>query len=929
MNVVSDPLHRRLFPFFLLGLGFFLFLFQLSLTISAAAPRAQETATPTPEAAAPSPEPQTVSEPEPGAWTPVNLSRSGAATHTSTVVDRDGVVHVVWQEDGDDSFFYARGEEGEWSYPARLEFPFGTRAYTPDLSEDDPTPLYQPQFVAVEGGIFAFWIDDEGVAYASSVSNSEFATFSAWTVPAAIAGDVLELSVAVGEGGALHIGYVRNAATAESPAGIYYAGSDSSGADWSEPALLYGSRYFRTLPAEVAHVQVAADGAGGVFVAWDNRPIDQVFVVTSADGGQDWSEAQVVDYHRPDDSPEADGPSQIQVSANGESVHLVWTAGHTTPLCTVYHQWSADGGNSWEEQQPVLAETTNCPERPRLAWGLDGVLFLLTRVNTEARFVAWQEGRWSEAQLQSALSSFIDPANNRRVEFQWQQVAFLDGDAVTVVGAEAADPGDIWALVGSVGTVTDWFPPPSPWRTPVALGQYAAEADDIVMVADGQGAVHAFWTQPTSNELEPQIIEYAGSSDMEWSRPAPVLSSSSGPTTDPSVASGPSGYLYAVWSADPDQLYFSQALAAEASVAREWSEPFMLPIEHEAAASPVIAVDRQGILYVAYALTLNESRGIFLLISEDQGETWGEPTQVFDGVTAAWAMVDEPRLMVAADGTLHLQWVRYSLPPQPEPLALLYARSEDGGESWSEPQLAADGTIIWSQIASGQDGSIHQVWREQDGGRFDFWHSISLDGGLSWSRAETTGLDSASAGAPDLAVGPGGRVHLLNLVDDTLFHSWWEDEGWTDGEPFALEALDEEAADEYEPIVAAAIATDGSVAVLTVRPTLGQDETIQYQLLATGRTVEVAEAGEAATPTSNLAPTQTPTATLTATPATSPTATPVTGLTQNTGAGDGSSPAIPGTGSTVGQIALSLVAVGLLIVVVAVFSLRALGSGRR
>lgn len=927
MNLVPDRLRRRPFPFAVLALAFFAFLFHLSLTISVAAPRAQETATPTPAAATPTLGAQTAAEPGPGEWTPVNLSRSGAATGASMVVGADGVVHVVWQEDGDDSFYYATGEGDQWSAPARLEFPFGTRAYTPDLSEDDPTPLYRPQFVSVDGITFAFWIDDEGIAYVSNVASAEFATFSAWSAPQEIAGGVLALSVSAGVDGVLHVGYVRSAEAAESPAGIYYTGSDSSGTAWSEPVALFSSRYFRALPAEEAHVQVATDGAGDVFVVWDSRPIDQVFVVRSGDGGQSWGEPQVVDSHRSDDAPEAVGPSQIQVSARGESVHLTWTAAHTTPLCTVYHQWSADGGGTWEEPQQVLEETTNCPERPRLVWGLDGVLFLVTNVGADARFVAWQEGEWSNPQLQATLGSFFNPANNRRVEFRRQQISFLNGDTLVALGTSVTQPGDIWALLGSVGTVADWFPPPSPWQTPVPLSRYTEAPDEIVIVSDAQNLLHAFWTEPASNDGEPETLAYARWSDMEWGRPAPALSSPSGPSTDPSVATGPSGRLYAVWAAEPGQLYFSQALATEANVAREWSEPLMLPIEHEAARSPVISIDGEGTLYVAYAVALNEERGIFLSLSEDQGATWEPPIQVFDGVAAGWAMVDEPRLVAGTGGVLHLTWARYSLPPQAEPRALLYARSEDGGESWSAPETVDEDAPAWSQIAYGRNTVLHQVWQKQDGDEFGFWHRFSLDNGVSWSRAETIGLRNVGRGAPNMAMGPDGRFHLFHLMENVLLHWWWEAEGWTEGESFSLEPPAGEGGGEYEPVAAAAVAADGSVAVLYVRPTVseGQVEGVQYQLLAVGRTALSPIETEAATTLPTVEPTVTATAAPTVEPTLSPTPTVAFPNAQENGGGGAR-----GSGSNVvNQLLIGLLPVVFILVVVIAFGLRRSWFDRR
>lgn len=858
VSVVSERFRRRLFPLLILGLAFFAFLLHLAMTTSVAAPRAQETATPPPAEATPSPGPQFVPEPEPGEWAPVNLSRSGAAYNASTVVDASGVVHVVWQEEDVDTFYYAQGQDDQWSYPAQLEFPYGTRAYTPELAEDDDTPLYQPQFVAAGERVFAFWIDNEGVAYSSSVPHSDFTTFAAWSTPQAIAGNVLKLSAAVGEEGVFHVGYVRNAETEASPAGIYYVSSDSSGADWAEPVLLYGSRYFRTLPAEEAHVQTAAEGTGRVFVVWDNRPIDKVFVARSQVGGQSWDEPEVVDFHRPADDLEAAGPSQIQVSATGDGVHLVWTAAHATPRCTVYHQWSADGGSTWMEPQRVFAETSICPARPRLVWGLDGVLFLLAGVNTEARLAAWRDGEWSDPQLQPVLSSFLNPANNRRIEFQWQDIWRLSDEELLVVGRSrggvSATSGDIWLLMHNVSDVVEGlFPPPSPWvaPTPIATGNEVMRELDAAAGLDE--LVHVVWTQvreSEGDEAQNDTLMYARWNGAVWTQPARILTMSDEKIRQLDLVAGASGKLFLTWAGSPGSIYFSRVNGDRAHVPADWSTPLLLTEEYPAAGSPVLFVTDDGGLEIVYAVTLNEGRGIYVTSSSDEGATWSAPQQIFDAASEAWAMIDGPAIFESRDDDVrHALWVHYSLPPDAKSLGLYYIRSTDGGVSWTGPEKVAAGNVLWHAIGAAE-GELHRVWQLETDEGFEIWHDISSEEGATWSRpARIVGPDADEASV-QMAGDVPGQLHLLSVTADLLEHRWWRAGSWEAGGSLDL----------MHYLETGPVAIDDSATTLTTNGSLfagyiGQLEAVSngdelvspYGLFATVREIDLQDGGSAET----------------------------------------------------------------------------------
>jgi hypothetical protein len=220
-----------------------------------------------------------------------------------------------------------------------------------------------------------------------------------------------------------------------------------------------------------------------------------------------------------------------------------------------------------------------------------------------------------------------------------------------------------------------------------------------------------------------------------------------------------------VWSGgESGQVYFSQANAGRAVVPSAWSDPQALPSPVAAGSSPDILVSREGTIYVVYAIPLNEQRGIYITWSMDEGQTWAQPIRVFDSSAAGWAMVDKPRLAQTENGHLHLLWTRYSLPTGIGPMALYYARSEDGGLHWSQPATVVERAVLWSRVIGIGERTVHRVWQELSSGRTTLWHEQSQDSGLTWKRIAPVSIFGETVGEPALTNDRSGRLHLLQVV---------------------------------------------------------------------------------------------------------------------------------------------------------------------
>ena len=109
---------------------------------------------------------------------------------------------------------------------------------------------------------------------------------------------------------------------------------------------------------------------------------------------------------------------------------------------------------------------------------------------------------------------------------------------------------------------------------------------------------------------------------------------------------------------------------------------------------------------------------------------------------------------------------------------ILFARSEDGGRTFSAPlnlsnSVAGDGKgrttrEHWHNgsldIAAGADGAVYAVWTEYEG---KLWLSVSADGGKTFSAPQhIAGDDRSPARAPSIAIGRDRAVYLAWTVGE-------------------------------------------------------------------------------------------------------------------------------------------------------------------
>lgn len=832
-------------------------------------------------------------------WTlPVNLSQSGLSTNPVMVIDSAGTTHVFWL-DLLEGVVYANGSGEQWDAPLAVDPPFesdisedsgnqeggglgrgsgGAESTAQDSFVESSYIMFAPSLVADQSGkLHAFWINAELELFYSNVIAENMAT-SDWSTAVRLAETVQDFEVFIDGSGGLHVAYVLGFNTTQYSSGVFYRVRNASSGDWSTPEGLYESPYFRAISPEQANVDIVAvpeDDSQLIYVAWDNRPRNTLNFTKSADGGLTWDGTQEV--QGPGASLQAITPYDIQVVANEQDTILLWQEAESEVSCRQYYQVSKDGGQSWGPPQRLLENFPGCPQANNLMIGGDGLILLEQTRLDQVYFLAWDGVEWSSPQLQQAIANFVDPETLKPIDLQCHSSVLDEGNRLVLVGCDT-NSQDIWLTSRSLETVPQWFPLPSNWSQPITVATSSTKLSSLSMVSDDEDRLHVVWNEratdlPTAGDSN--SINYARWEIDRWVVSPDVLVPPVGKVRQVDIAIDSRERLFVVWSGgELGEIYYSWANASVANSISEWATPIALPSVPNVGSGPEILIDESGMIYVVFAVPLNEDRGIYLVKSTDAGNSWSGPIRIFSGVTAGWEMVGDPHWSRTSDGSLHLIWTHNSLPGGSGPMALYYTRSDDHGETWREPELVAEAAIMWSQIQGVGESSVHRIWQEIKNDLTLIWFQVSLDNGLTWSQPTNISGLGAHKGAAALTQDDMGWLHMLHLAEETsenlVLREWiWDGVNLNVGESLDLGSGRLSDA----PAIAAEINSTGDLAVL-ISEFVGDspDELTGEELIYTGRRLDSSEGVpiQVLQPTLEVQATLEPTPTLQASPTPSP-----------------------------------------------------------
>jgi hypothetical protein len=789
----------------------------------------------------------------------------------------DGPVIALWLDDFD-GFVFTRQVEGEWEPPKAVEFPFIDSETIPWLVADG------------QGKIHAFWLAKENTLYYSSVVVESFGT-DKWTNEVELDEGVTDLKVTVNAQGDLNLLYVRTVNTEEEfPIGVYFIKRVNAQAVWTPRVLLYPSFYMRVLPEEEITLELISVSSSvsseevedsesesetqeTLYAVWDNRLQSQIFFSISEDAGETWGEP--VEIRGPESASAP--PTLLGATRLDEQIQVMWQESVSENNCRQFYQMFSLTGEMLTPPQVMLSKYPVCPDANQLIPLPDGVL-LQTTLFSLNYLLAWDGTEWSEPQLQSELSSFINPDTLEEFELKCIKTMAAAADKLLMIGCDKDETaGDVWFTSREVSSFADWYLSPSSWNPALSFFSTQKEISSVSLLADAAGQLHAIWMQSAAEGAGDVTFFYARWDGTQWAPIVSIITPPFGRAQDLSAALDPSGRLIVVWSGGPfGEIYFSWTSVEVAGMPSEWAEPAILPMPRPVGATPQILAVEDGRLYVTYAIPINEHRGIYLISSTDRGETWSEPVQVVDGSAAGWEMVMNPTLEVTPSGDLHLLFWRFPPPVGVETTTLYYVRSTDQGTSWTAPEELVSAELRASWIESFGQEAVYRMWQEIRNGVLVTILETSVDGGVTWSAPINFSDFDLDVANSDVVLAPSGRLHVLQLVKDSagliLQEKSWDGANWVNENRQRIEG----AVLEKDPwLLKVRVNSEGTLGVLVI----GQMDTAaegSSDIVFTSRKLEESAAPPPlVTPVSEVVvPEQTATPDLSVTPTAAPDGTP-------------------------------------------------------
>jgi hypothetical protein len=163
-------------------------------------------------------------------------------------------------------------------------------------------------------------------------------------------------------------------------------------------------------------------------------------------------------------------------------------------------------------------------------------------------------------------------------------------------------------------------------------------------------------------------------------------------------------------------------------------------------------------------------------ISNDSGATWQNGLlpgiTTFQGVGTNSAVSDTSVIYDAKHGV----WMISSLPISPGNIQVAVSRSSDGGASWGNPVIVAQGADLdkdWitcdNTSTSAHYGNCYAEW-DDNGNANLIYMSTSSDGGLTWSAGIAVSAAHGLGGEP--LVQPGGAVIVPFLANAGVIQSF-------------------------------------------------------------------------------------------------------------------------------------------------------------
>lgn len=276
------------------------------------------------------------------------------------------------------------------------------------------------------------------------------------------------------------------------------------------------------------------------------------------------------------------------------------------------------------------------------------------------------------------------------------------------------------------------------------------------LALDPGGVIHVVWHDNSSGHFE---ILYSRSSDGGATFTLAIAISGAGEAQVPAVASDRDGVIYVAWEGETAgnwDIFFSRSTDGGAT----YAPPVNLSANPGDSKLPAIAAHGKGEVYVAWQDSTGPGRQILFRRSTDGGKGFDSSRPLAPHAVGTRA----PAIGVEAIGSVVVVWqgtVKGTL-------GIVFARSTDGGRTFSAPRLLVPGVRERQAPAvATADGEIYLVWRDRVAGRWEIFFARSIDGGQTFTPALNVSRTPGLANAPAIAANGRRRIAVAWQDDRT------------------------------------------------------------------------------------------------------------------------------------------------------------------
>lgn len=347
----------------------------------------------------------------------------------------------------------------------------------------------------------------------------------------------------------------------------------------------------------------------------------------------------------------------------------------------------------------------------------------------------------------------------------------------------------------ALGASQPGFAQTGSWSEPINVSNTSNGSWFPDLAVDNVGHVHVVWCETRWDEFESdterlgEYLFYIQWNGQIWTQPNDLVTASNVNVIHRnSVAVDTLGNLYLTFLEDnpPRYLhgtYFGHAPVGTAYSAASWSAWRFIGGRRIGYVSDIV-VDRENKLHVIYVESSElppsdlcpqgHCVDVYYRSSQDGGRTWSAPVNLSRSDPGTKRI----GLMVDGQGRIHAFWDEGGDRFAPDvPVGVAHTVSHDGGLSWSRPALITFASGVPQQVIAGFDGRGQTIiaWRaipidpgERRSADDYVYYQVSSDG-LSWSApAPIPGIFarefSAQYDVYDMATDSAGKLHFVGAV---------------------------------------------------------------------------------------------------------------------------------------------------------------------